>query len=116
MGKSVDGYISSGDYKGKLDNFQAYKGALTAGQVQALYQNTSPCFDATTYTCLSDNIFTSMLSGSQTMQVSNQIIGRSTVQSGANIHFDSKNSILLEPGFKTEGNSVFKATVGGGCL
>ena len=108
-------YNSERFFHGKIDDVQIYKGALTAGQVQALYQNTNPCFDATTYTCLSDNLFTTMLSGQQTLQVSNQIIGRSNVQTGANIHFDSKNSVLLEPGFKTEPNTIFKATVGGGC-
>lgn len=115
IGESIESFIPSGIFKGKIDNFQIYKGALTPGQVQALYQNTDPCFDATTYTCLSDNVFTSILSGQQTLQVSNQIIGRSTLQGGSNIHFDSKNSVILEPGFKTEPNTVFKATVGGGC-
>ncbi|MFN3851891.1 MAG: 3-coathanger stack domain-containing protein [Spirosomataceae bacterium] len=57
-----------------------------------------------------------MLSGQQVLQVSNQIVGNSTIQSNANIYFDSKNSVLLQPGFKTEANTVFKATVGGGCL
>ncbi len=102
-------------FNGKIDDVQIYKGALTAGQVQALYQNQSACFDATTYTCLSNATYDSMLNGQQTLQVSNQIIGSSTIQTGSNIYFDSKNSVMLQPGFKTEGNAVFKATVGGGC-
>jgi trimeric autotransporter adhesin len=112
---SINSGNGLGNFFGKIDDVQIYKGALNAGQVKALYQNINSCFDATTYTCLSDNILTSILSGQQTLQVSNQIIGRNRVQTGANIHFDSKNSVILEPGFTTETNSVFRATVGGGC-
>lgn len=102
-------------FQGNLDEIQFYKGALTAGQVQALYNNSNACFDATTYTCLSDITYNSILNGQQVLQVSNQIIGSNTIQSGSNIHFDSKNSVLLQPGFKTETNTVFKASAGGGC-
>ena len=102
-------------FGGKIDDVQIYKGALTAGQVQALYNNTNSCFDATTYTCLSNMTYNSILNGQQTLQVSNQIIGSSIIQTGSNIHFDSKNSVILQPGFKTETNAVFRASAGGGC-
>ncbi|MFY7911105.1 MAG: LamG domain-containing protein, partial [Emticicia sp.] len=102
-------------FQGKIDDVQIYKGALTAGQVRALYQNQNSCFDATTYTCLSNITYNSILNGQQTLQVSNQIIGSSTIQTGSNIHFDSKNSVILQPGFKTEANTVFRASAGGGC-
>ncbi len=103
------------NFIGKIDDVQIYKGALTAGQVRALYQNQNSCFDATTYTCLSNMAYNSILNGQQTLQVSNQIIGSSTIQTGSNIHFDSKNSVILQPGFKTEANTVFRASAGGGC-
>lgn len=103
------------NFQGKIDDVQIYKGALTAGQVQALYNNSNSCFDASTYTCLSNMTYNSILNGQQTLQVSNQIIGSSTIQTGSNIHFDSKNSVILQPGFKTETNTVFRASAGGGC-
>ncbi len=111
----IGGKNSNEVFNGKIDDVQIYKGALTSGQVQALYQNQSACFDATTYTCLSNATYNSMLNGQQRLQVSNQIIGSSIIQTGSNIYFDSKNAVMLQPGFKTEGNAVFKATVGGGC-
>lgn len=113
IGQSLNG--GNQFFKGQIDDFQIYKGALTAGQVQALYNNTNACFDATTYTCLSNMTYSSVLNGQQTLQVSNQIIGNSTIQTGSNIHFDSKNSVILQPGFKTEANTVFRASAGGGC-
>lgn len=119
-GSSTVAYIGAANngttnFNGKIDDFQIYKGALTAGQVQALYNNSNSCFDATTYTCLSNITYNSILSGQQVLQVSNQIIGSSTIQTGSNIHFDSKNSVILQPGFKTETNTVFRASAGGGC-
>lgn len=114
LGTSINNGFSN--FKGIIDDVQIYKGALTDGQVRALYQNQTACYDATTYVCLSNATYNSMLSGQQVLQVSNQIVGNSTIQSNANIYFDSKNSVLLQPGFKTEANTVFKATVGGGCL
>jgi hypothetical protein len=118
-------YIGSnyGSYKfiGKIDDVQFYKGALTAGQVQALYNNSlqsssQACYDASKYVCLSTATYSSVLSGENTFKTKNQIIGSGAIQTGANIYFDAKNSVILQPGFTTEGNAVFKATVGGGCI
>jgi Concanavalin A-like lectin/glucanases superfamily len=103
-----------GAFNGKIDDVQIYKGSLTASQVLSIYQSNSDCIDAVN-PCLTNSIFTSMLAGQQTLQVNNQITGRSSIQTGANIHFDSKNSVVLEPGFVTQPNTIFKATVGGGC-
>ncbi|AWW00545.1 LamG domain-containing protein [Arcticibacterium luteifluviistationis] len=102
-------------FHGKIDDVQIYKGELNARQILALYENSGSCFDATSYTCLSDNTLNTILNGQKVYQVSNQLIGSSSIQSGSDIHFDSKNSVLLQPGFKTESNAVFSATVGGGC-
>lgn len=114
IGKSYSDEFNS-TFNGKIDDVQIYKGALTQGQINEIYQNNDSCFDATTYTCLSNNTLNTILNGQKVYQVSNQLIGSSLVQSGSDIHFDSKNSVLLQPGFKTESNAVFSATVGGGC-
>ncbi len=111
---SVD--VNYNNFVGKIDDIQIYKGVLTSGQIQALSTTTQGCFDATSYKCLSDVTYSTILSGQETLKVSNQILSSNTILNGANIYFDAKNSIILQPGFKTEGNAVFKATVGGGCI
>jgi Concanavalin A-like lectin/glucanases superfamily len=103
------------NFQGKIDDFQIYKGALSAGQVQALYNNNNGCYDASTYICPTNSAYNSILNGQQVLQVSNQITGNNTIQTGSNVHFDAGNLILLQPGFTTETNTVFKASVGGGC-
>ena len=104
-----------GSFQGKIDDVQIYKGVLTSGQVQALYNNNDGCYDASTFICPTNSAYSSILNGQQVLQVSNQITGNNSIQSGSNIHFDAGNVILLQPGFTTEANTVFKASVGGGC-
>lgn len=115
FGGAEDAVAADAKLKGKLDNVNFYKGALTNGQIIAQYSSNTDCFDATTYSCLSDKVFNTILNGLQTVQVSNSITGSSLISNGSNIHFDSKNSVMLLPGFKTESNVTFKATVDGGC-
>ncbi|MBA4852719.1 LamG domain-containing protein [Emticicia sp. BO119] len=104
-------------FKGKLDDLQIYRNALSAGQVQALYKNnTSACFDASKFTCLADVVYDSMINGQQVLSVKNQITGIGIIQAGANIYFDAKNAVLLQPGFKTETNTIFTAKAGTGCI
>lgn len=107
-------------FKGKIDDIQIYRNALSIGQIQALYKNSTngsnACFDAAKFTCLADITYDSMLEGKQVLSVKNQITGSSTIQTGANIYFDAKNTILLTPGFKTETNTVFTAQPGEGCI
>ncbi|RFS14262.1 LamG-like jellyroll fold domain-containing protein [Emticicia sp. C21] len=114
--ESFLGYV----FKGKMDDLQIYRNALSPGQVQALYKNSTnnsnACFDAAKFTCLADITYNSMLEGKQVLSVKNQITGSSTIQTGANIYFDAKNSILLTPGFKTEANTIFTAKPGEGCI
>lgn len=49
------------------------------------------------------------------VKASNAITGVNMVKAGANMTYDAKNSITLQPGFTAEKNSVFKAAVGQGC-
>ena len=112
IGALASGY---GSFNGKIDDVQIYKGVLSAGQIQALYNNNSGCYDASTYICPTNSAYNSILNGQQVLRVSNQITGNNMVQTGSNIHFDAGNLILLQPGFTTETNTVFKASVGGGC-
>lgn len=49
------------------------------------------------------------------IKASNAITGVNTVNAGANIVYDAKNSVTLSPGFVAERNSTFTATVGTGC-
>lgn len=116
LGKQFKNDGEGGYFRGKIDDVQIYKRALTAGQVQALYNNSNACFDAGKYTCLADAVYNSLLSGQQVLQVKNQIIGSGTIKTGANINFDAKNSVILQPGFKTEDNTTFTAKAGAGCV
>ncbi|MFD2523999.1 LamG-like jellyroll fold domain-containing protein [Emticicia soli] len=112
-----DGYVDNNPHViGKIDDVQIYKGALTPGQINALYSNTQACFDATSYKCLSSATYSEALSGRQTLKAANLITGKSGIEAGANIYFDAKNAIILQPGFKTESNAIFTAKTGGGCV
>ncbi|RDB05583.1 3-coathanger stack domain-containing protein [Runella aurantiaca] len=50
-----------------------------------------------------------------TIKASNTLIGVNAVRAGANIMYDAKNSVTLQPGFLSEKNSTFTAVAGAGC-
>jgi Concanavalin A-like lectin/glucanases superfamily len=101
------------NFYGKIDDVQIYNVVLTAGQVQSLFNNSQVCYDATNYVCLSNSQQTSMLSGQQLIQVSNQITGNNIIQTSSNIQFDAGVLVLLQPGFSVENGAVFKAFIHG---
>ena len=116
LGRYLNSLGQDASFYGKIDQFQMYKGALTNGQIDALSKSSFDCFDASNFVCVNDQSFTSNISGHEVIKAGNAITADKTIINGSNILFDSKNSILLLPGFKTETNTVFQATVGGGCL
>jgi hypothetical protein len=49
------------------------------------------------------------------IKASNAIIGVNSINAGALVTYDAKNSVTLQPGFVAEKNTTFLATVGAGC-
>ena len=116
LGNAPDDAIVDALFKGKLDDMAIYKGSLSSGQINALVTEPTDCFDASKFICLSNQQLVSNLNGNKTYQASNSITHNKSIESTSNIYFDSKNSVLLLPGFQTQSNVVFKATAGGGCV
>ena len=49
------------------------------------------------------------------IKASNTLIGVNAIRAGANITYDAKNSVTLQPGFLAEKGSIFTAVAGVGC-
>lgn len=98
-------------FAGKIDEVRFFKGATNFSEVRNIYNRTASSCDFTP--CPNIKINEESITGTKVIESGNTITANNQIMSNANVIFDSGSEIILNPGFKVENNSVFKAIIDG---
>lgn len=98
-------------FVGKIDEVRFLKGVLNASEIRNIYNSSTSSCNFTA--CPNLKISEENINGTKLVESGKTISSNSVISPNANVTFDSGNEIILNPGFKVDNNSVFKAIIDG---
>ncbi len=105
------GHDSGDTFAGKIDDVKFLKGTLNSSEIRNIYNSAESSCNFTP--CPNLNLSEEIINGVKIIESGKTILSNSSIIQNANVTFDSGSEIILNPGFKVENNSVFKAIIDG---
>jgi hypothetical protein len=105
------GHEANSNFTGNIDDLQFFHGVLNASEIRNIFRASANTCSFTP--CLNYQLKRDNLGGTSSIESGKTINSTSTILSNSNIVFDSGSEILLQPGFKTQSGTVFKAVIDG---